>query len=265
MDNKDRLFDKSGKSFVIAYNLKGNTISEWEKQFRDNELYRLRKRTDSVLLTHEILSWHRDDAGNISLAKLEAMTRQYIQMRNPKGMYVATGHFDKQHYHVHICASGIEYKTGKSLRLPKTELQKLKKEIQQYQIEHFPELAKSIVQHGRKEKSLTTEKEYQLKLRTGRDSSKEQLIVILTSCYNKANSRKMFFKLLNEVGLKTYDRGGKTTGIVFSGLKFRFKRFGFSEDKLQELNKSLVRSGALKTTRNRLTEKLRIKKNNLEI
>lgn len=258
MDNKDRLFDKTGKSFVLAYNLKGNTIGEWEKQFRDNELHRLRRRTDSVLLTHEILSWHRDDAENISLAKLEAMTRHYIQMRNPKGIYVAVPHFDKGHYHIHICASGIEYKTGKSLRLPKADLQKLKKEVQNYQIENFPELTKSIVHHGKKEKSLTTEKEYQLKLRTGRDSSKEQLIVILKTCYKKADSRQMFFQLLNAAGLKTYQRGGKLTGVRFNSFKFRFKRLGDINELINNLNDLFNKRNSLTIVRgskNKIKEK----------
>ena len=48
-------------------------------------------------------------------------------------MYVAVPHFDKDHYHVHICASGVEYRTGKTMRLSKAEMQKMKKNIQKYQ------------------------------------------------------------------------------------------------------------------------------------
>lgn len=243
--DKDRLFDKEGKSFAITYNLKGNSVMEWAEQFRDNEQWRQRRRTDSVMLTHEILSWHRDDAGNISLAKLEAMAREYINQRNPKGIYVAVPHFDKEHYHVHICASGIEYKTGKSLRLTKTNLQKLKKDIQQFQVEKYPELSKSIVQHGKKEKSLTTEKEYQYKLRTGRQSDKELLIGMLKTCYKKANSRETFFQLLNEVNLKTYERGGKTTGIIFNDQKFRLNRLGYTEERIMDLDGGFKRGREL--------------------
>ena len=54
---------------------------------------------------------------------MEEMAREYIRLRHPKGIFVAVPHFDKQHYHIHICATGIEFKTGKSLRLTKTELQ----------------------------------------------------------------------------------------------------------------------------------------------
>src|ERR1043166_3376049 len=150
LDSKERLFDREKKSFLVQHNLKGNSIVEWEKQYKENELLRLRRSNDSVVLTHEILSWHRDDAKQITLSKLEEMTREYIRLRNPKGLYIAVPHFDKEHYHVHICASGIEYKSGISLRLSKSDFQNLKKGIEAYQVELFPELSKSVVEHGAK-------------------------------------------------------------------------------------------------------------------
>ncbi len=254
--DKDRLFDKGGRSFAITHNLKGDSINEWVKQYKVNEEFRQRKRTDSVYLTHEILSWHKEDAKHITLAKMEEMAREYIRQRNPKGIYVAVPHFDREHYHIHILASGIEYKTGKSLRLAKPDLQKLKKDIQQYQVEHFPELSKSIVEHGKKEKSFTTDKEYQIKLRSGRETQKEQLMGMLKTCYKKAVSKETFYKLLNECGLKTYDRGGRISGVVFKNYKFRFKRLGYSQERLAELDRTLKRKTVLKKSRGIRAKKL---------
>lgn len=272
LNEKDRLFDENKNSFAITHNLKGKTVAEWENQYKANEEFRKCKRKDSVYLTHEILSWHRDDAKNITLAKMEEMAREYIKQRNLKGMFVAVPHFDKQHYHIHICASGIEFKTGKSLRLAKPELQKLKKDIQQYQIEKFPELSKSVVQHGKNEKSVLTDNEYQIKLRTGRETDKEQLIGMLKTCYKKANSKETFFHLLKECNLTLYERAGKTSGIVFNNKKFRFKRLGFTEERLEELDRLLQRKIELNKVRQNATDKVldvtRIKKileNNLSI
>lgn len=251
LNDKDKLFNEKKKSFVITYNLKGNSVQEWEKQYLENEKCRKIKRTDSVIFTHEILTWHKDDAQNLSLEKMEDMAREYIRLRNPMGIFLAAPHFDKEHYHVHICASGIEYKTGKGLRMTKADFQKLKKDIQQYQKEKYPELSKSVVHHGKEKKvqAPLTDKEYQMKLRTGRATQKEQLIVILNSCYEKATSRENFFELLKESGLKTYKRGGKTTGIVYCNKKFRLKRIGFDEERIEELNKSLNRGKELTQTR----------------
>lgn len=261
LNDKDRLFDKDGKSFAITHNLKGNSIAEWEKQFKENETHRQRKRSDSVYLTHEILSWHRGDAKNITLAKMEAMAREYIKLRNPKGMYVAVPHFDKEHYHIHICASGIEYRTGKSLRLPKLELQKLKKDIQQYQLEHFPELSKSVVAHGKKEKSNSSDKEYQIKLRTGRETGKEQVLGILKTCYKKANSKENFFELLKASGLQTYTRSGNTTGVIHNNYKFRFHRLGFTEERFTELNKINLKNTEMQKIRGVKKENRTLEKN----
>lgn len=255
MHDKDRLYDKEGRSFAVTHNLKGKSIDAWVQQFKNNEQYRLRRRTDSVLLTHEILSWHRDDANNITLAKMKTMVREYIRMRNPNGIYVAIPHFDKDHYHIHICASGIEYKTGKSLRLSQLEFLTLKKDIQQFQIERFPELSKSVVAHGKKEKTIPTDKEFQIKLRTGRETGKEQVIGMLKTCYKKAHSKEIFFQLLKESGLKTYDRSGKTTGVIHNNYKFRFNRLGFTEERFNELVKSEKRERGLRKTRNKETEK----------
>jgi hypothetical protein len=253
LHDKDRLFDNEGHSFVIAHNLKGDNIEEWEKQLRENEQYRLNKRSDSVLLTHEIISWHKDDAENISLEKLEDMARKYIRQRNPNGMYVAVPHFDKEHYHVHICASGIEYRTGKGMRLAKKDLQILKQKIQQYQIEKYPELNKSIVKHGAppKEQVLLPEKEYQFKQRTGRATGREQISVIIKTCYKSAESKEDFFMKLNECGLATYIRGKKTTGIIYENKKYRLKGLGYSEQSIENLDRSAKRQKEISRLRDK--------------
>jgi len=240
VNDKDRLFDQEGHSFAITFNLKGDTIEEWDNQFRANEEFRQHRRANSVILTHEILSWHRDDAKDISLGKLEDMARQYIRFRNPNGMYVAVPHFDKEHYHVHICTSGIEYRSGKTMRLAKKDLQELKQKIQQYQIEKYPELSKSIVNHGKqkKEYALLSEKEYQWKQRTARATDKEQVIGILKTCYKMAISKDDFFDMLKECGLSTYIRGGRISGVVYCERKFRLKRLGFADERLMELDKT---------------------------
>ena len=220
-----------------------------------NEECRQHKRVNSVLLTHEIISFHKDDAKNISLDKLENIARQYVKERNINGMFVAVPHFDKEHYHIHLCVSGIEYKTGKSMRLAKVDLQKLKKNIQQYQIDKYPELSNSLVDHEKKGYALS-DKEHKFKERTGRATDKEQLLGMLKTCYKKANSRNDFFENLKECGLKAYIRGGRISGVVFCNKKFRLKTLGFTEERLQELDKSINREKKLSELRKKTKEKI---------
>ncbi len=251
LNDTDRLHDKLGNSFCITHNLKGSSIDSWEKQLKENETYRKQKRSNSVYFTHEILSWHRDDAKHINLEKMEIMAREYIRFRNPRGMYVAVPHFDKEHYHIHFFVSGLQYKSGQSMRMSISKMQEIKKDIQHFQQVKFPELIKSVVQHGRSQKSITGEKEYQLKYRAGRESEKEKIISKINDCYNNATSKANFFSLLNKLGSKTYERAGKITGVTQGKYKFRFKRIGFTESKLEKLNQAQYRKGELSQSRTR--------------
>jgi hypothetical protein len=251
LHDEHRLFDTKGRSFILTHNIKGKNIKEWEEQFNENETYRKQKRKDSVFVFHDILSWHKDDAKNISLEKMQDMAREYINLRNPNGMYIAVPHFDKEHYHLHICCSGVEHHTGKSLRLPKNKLVKVKQAIQNYQIEKYPELSHSIVQHGKGDKNIQSEKEYQYKRRTGKETNKNQILVILQTSYKNALSKKHFFESLIRHNVSTYSRNGKAAGVVYMGRKFRFNRLGFTEEKLNELDKSINRRSELSDMRGR--------------
>jgi len=248
MNDKARVFDDDEQSFVITHNLRGNSIDDWTEQFKQNETYRTRKRKDSVLLTHEIISFHKDEE-NISLAKMEDMAREYIRQRNPNGIYLAVPHTDKQHYHIHICASGVEYKTGKAMRMSKEQFQTLKKNIQQYQQEKFPELSKSVVNHSKKGKAKITDKEYQFKLRTGRETLKEELAEKINICLAKAKSMESFIQILKAENIRPYERGGRFSGVWYENLKFRFNRLQINRDKVVELNKTVERERQIQTMR----------------
>jgi hypothetical protein len=185
----------------------------------------------------------------MTLDKMEQMATEYIKERNPNGMYVAVPHFDKDHYHIHICASGVEYHTGKALRLSKTEFGQLKKDIQNYQQQKFPELSRSVVEHGKKDKTRLSEKEYQTKLRTRRETEREQLTGMLKTYYKKANSKEDFFKMLEQNGLKTYERGGRISGVIFGETKHRFKGLGYEQKHIDRLDKSANRGKELREMR----------------
>lgn len=239
--DKDRLLDTGGKSFVITHNMKGKRIEGWVQQFKENERRRTRKRRrDGIVLYHEILSWNALDSKNLSPEKLEDMIRQYIQLRNPNAGYVVCVHADRDHIHAHICTSAID-RTGKNMRLSRTALADLKKDIQQYQVEKYPELVHSVVRHGRKSKSRISEKEQQYKLRTGKMSQREMVRTAIESCYKKSKSPEDFYTRLKEQGLETYIRGGRVYGVVVEGRRFRFKRLGVNllQGKILQLQKEL--------------------------
>ncbi|MBK9543271.1 MAG: hypothetical protein KA251_02925 [Saprospiraceae bacterium] len=131
---------------------------------------------------------------------------------------------------MHICASGVENKTGKSLRPSKTNLSKLSKGIQEYQIEKYPELKNSVIQRGRGRINSISDKEYQFKMREERVTDKESLLKVLQSNYERSSSIDDFFSKLNVSKIETYQRSGKIIGVVFNGKKFRFSRLVISTE-----------------------------------
>ena len=259
IDNKERLY-KDGKTFTITHNLKGSTFDDWVRQFKANELLRARKRKDSIILTHEILSWHREDAKNLTLQKMQDMTHQYIRYRNPKGIFVAVPHFDKKHFHVHLCASGVEYKTGKSMRLSKTDLQNVKKGIEEFQKTKFPELIHSEVKHDQIKHSGVSEREHQFTIRTERESDRAKLTFIIDQCFRNSYSKDDFVEALKSHQIESYYRSGKLTGAVFNGRKFRINRLGFSLNRLDEFVSLLGRENELRESRSKKIDLIDISK-----
>lgn len=148
IEGEERVLD----SRIITHNLRSDHLEGWVKEFEVNESYRSRRRKNATILTHEILSWHPKDTPVISLTTLESLTRQYIQSRNPNGLYVGAIHQAKDHFHVHLCVSGVEAKSGKAMRMSKGQLNRLKKTLEAYQREKYPELFYSRVGHGRSKK-----------------------------------------------------------------------------------------------------------------
>lgn len=76
------------------------------------------------------------------------MTREYIATRNPNGFSVRAVNQAKEHYHVHLCVHGVEYRSGKVMRMGKGYTNKLKKHLEYYQCERYPQITHSRVEHG---------------------------------------------------------------------------------------------------------------------
>ncbi len=256
LNDKDRLSDKDNRSFLMTHNLRGKGIDTWVKQFQENETYRKHKRKNSVYVNHEILSWHKDDVKHMSADTLRDMTREYLTLRNPNGMYVAVPHFDRDHFHVHICSSGIQYRTGKSMRMSRQEFHELKKNIQEYQIEKFPELSKSVVEHGKKKnRRILTDEERYYRERTGKQTKKDELLAILNDCLMHAKTQEDFFARLKGNNVQPYERGGKITGVIFGKRKYRFKRLGIDLTQFKSVEKENSREKELRNVREKTKEK----------
>jgi len=104
------------------------------------------------------LSWHFGDKPNIDAKKIEAIAREYIRLRNDKGVFVGTIHQDREHTHLHFAISGTETFTGKGMRISKQSFQEIKEKLQAFEKKRFPELTHSVVDFENKSKYRKTEK-----------------------------------------------------------------------------------------------------------
>ncbi|MEM6342694.1 MAG: relaxase/mobilization nuclease domain-containing protein [Bacteroidota bacterium] len=219
------------ESRIMLHNLSGYDIQTWVHEFEVNEGYRQHRRKNSVILTHEILSWHPDDTPYLTLEGIEDMTREYIARRNPNGLYVGVIHLDQGHYHVHLCVSGVEYKSGKAMRLSKQAFTELKQHTQDYQQDYYPELTNSVVAHGRATAPQLSDREYWYKRNTGQQTTREKIFERVKSVLDQSHSINDFEMKLKADELEPYYRKGKLQGVVVEGKKYRLRRLGVDWEK----------------------------------
>jgi hypothetical protein len=226
---------KDEKQITITHNIRSHDPKDWPREFIQNEAFRKYPRSNQIYLYHEILSFSsREDEKNVTPEMIEDISRQYINLRGNKGIYIGVPHRDKDHVHIHFCTSGLEYRNGKAFRLSKEDLHLVKTKLQEYHKEKYPQIDQSTVGHG-KGKAYVTDREWYATHKAQRTLHKETLKHHLKDAFSKAKTQNEFLALLREAGLHHYERNGKPTGIVFEDMKFRFTRLGMEKEQLYSL------------------------------
>lgn len=237
--------------FIKGKNLSADNIAE---QYVVNEQHRKVKRSNSVLLYMDILSFHPDDYEKLLDDRiLKKITRTYLRKRAPKAMATAVVHrkSKKGNTHVHIAISGINYKTGESIRVSQESYKQAKLDIESYQKKYYPFLKKSEINHDKKQRErgevIIKDSEYKMKQKRGVLSNKKQILQLLNECYISASSKQHFFTSLAQNGIQLYKRGNNIVGLVVQGTKHRFRKLGYLPESLEILNdRSLLKDHRLR-------------------
>jgi len=75
-------------------------------------------------------------------------------------------HDDKAHnLHFHLMISANKYNSNKRHRLDKSKFSDIKKKVEYYVLENFPELEQKSIINSKKERIVKNNKEYQLESR----------------------------------------------------------------------------------------------------
>jgi hypothetical protein len=193
----------------------------------------LPERRNGNILYHEVLSFAAADREHLSPTVLEAITRHYLEIRAPYALAYARAHFNAGNPHVHILLSANNVASRQRLRLSKTRFHAIKREMERYQQQHFPELRHSLVGFDRARDMARAqrraESERQRRGET-RLSQKERITrQVQAALSQSANGSECYRQLLRE-GLRLYRRG-KTVGVeyVASGRRYRLKTLGLAE------------------------------------
>lgn len=247
---------------------------------------RMKKRKNGVYLYHEILSAHPDDK-NVSPEMLEDVAREYIEKRAKGGLVYARAHMEPNRPpHVHLMISSTNIR-GKKIRLSIAELKSIRKELESYHRERWPELKHSLVftEEKERERSRSSKKrEYEQESNRRKDREiqsdrrlektqepkkdkplkKKDLIRRQIETALKAKNREDFERLLGDCDppMQVYQRGN-TWGVIRletpkptksnptpepKPVKYRFKTLGIDfEARSREWERERKRLEQIKT------------------
>jgi hypothetical protein len=247
------------ESEIFTHNIRSKNPDDWAHEYIENESYRKHTHSDSIKLYHEIVSFSNRETEAISKEMLADIATKYISLRGDTGMYVGAVHRDKEHIHVHLCVSGLAYRTGKAFRLSRSDMQALKKDLQTYHLHRYPSIRHSTCEHG-SGKGSYSQREWYAKHSERRGFLKAGIADTVQTCFSKATSLQHFLHLLRDSGLHHYEQRDHVQGIVSEdGMKFRFKRLGIDITslslELHEERKALAEIQHLRESRKERAER----------
>lgn len=222
---KAQLFDPN---FRVYHNLASTDKEEVIAEFENNyETYAV-KRKNGVGCYHEIMSFRKED--NVTQEIIEDLAYTYIQERTPKGLCYGSLHTDRDHVHLHLVISSNHLMSKKANRLTQKAFLDVRKSIEEYQKEKYPQLTSIVYdQLGQKkelrqeqDRNTRREKYYKAKSR-GSKTQKEEVALMLVSALEASKNSKQFHATIQDNGdCDLYIYRNKVTGIIYSGRKYRF-------------------------------------------
>lgn len=254
----------------MAHNLPlTDDLNELAEAFLENAEYRSNKnRKNGVVLHHHILSFNPVDSEGLSPGILEDIATHYIEENFPHFLAFSAVHRDKDHTHIHFCISANERGKKKLLQLNNKQFAKLKRDMEKWQLEKYPQLSKSVIFHKdkaqeieqkqevekdplqslnyaeRQEAEIKTakvrDKDFQMKQRTGKATHKDTLSEQVQRIYQESHNLEAFVVALEEAGLEVYSYRGVLKGVIYEGRKYRFSTLNVSLKRLFEIEKRTV-------------------------
>lgn len=222
-----------GEGFPVMHNLTvthHHDLDAVARAFHGNARY-ARKRKNGVALYHEILSLSGKDNAQVTPDALHDLVLKYLSLRAPGAMAYGVIHTDRDHPHIHLVISANHLNSAKKLRLSKGQFANVKRQLEAYEKETYPQLVHSPVLPGPASKRQKREKTTPgIKDReTIKHSLKGKVLTALAaSCTLSA-----FEHRLHACGIELYRHRRQPAGVVSGGKRYRFRTLGLEESFLK--------------------------------
>lgn len=233
--------------------------------FLENSKF-LKARKNGVMLYHEIASFAPEDSTQIDRSVMEQLSRKYIDVRAKNAMVLARPHFDKGHVHIHFLISGNERGNGRRMRVSKSEFTRQRREVEQFQLERFPQLNKSYVHSRDKEKykqqriERISDATKAMRERGAKQTIKTQLAKQVLNVIPSAQSLESIVLGIQKKGHEVYERGGIPYGIIQNGKRYRFSKLLKNSDYSEKIALMLSNARELEKAKKRLEQVMKKEK-----
>ncbi len=208
----------------ITHNLNpsSRSLKTIAQEFYQNARF-CKARKNGIFLYHEILSFDPEDSLVLTETALRELTLRYLKLRAPQAKAVAVVHTDTDCTHVHMMISANEVGRSKKLHVSQQRYFSIRRELEAFQKERFPELKHSLVfEHGERTQKVNGQSEVSLPKQSISQSlkgtsnvlvsRKEEIQAVIIDCLEKAETEAELRSKLQKSGLQLYRRG-KTYGV----------------------------------------------------
>lgn len=203
--------------------------------FANSEL--LGKRKNGNYLYHEILSITIEEGVDRRHAKacLRELALRYVGERCPGNMVYGCLHDDhRDHIHYHLMISANERGDSSRLRLSKGRFDEIKRELETYTLEKYPELKQRRIITAEREEKKLSRKAAEVKRKGGKLERQDFVRLSIHEAMVAARSMDEFRKLLLGKQFEYYQRG-KHHGVSVTHPdgrqeKYRFATLGIAAD-----------------------------------
>lgn len=202
------------------------------ERFKKNEQTRIHKRKNANIIYQEILSFHQQDSDKLSPSDLREIVSTYVELRCPNSISLAVYHNDKEHLHIHLVFSGVEYSTGRSTRISQAEFNSIKLKMEYFQQHRF-NLLHSHVDH--QYSADYSEVRQNLKNQIKGQTSKQFLRSTIDQISNRSTTLSQWMQRLQTNGIVPYYRNEKLTGVIYQKRKYRLSTLRVRLDIIQQL------------------------------